>query len=121
MQIFYKEKPMADETPDVGQLNLEQLSNLIAAAQAQAEKLKEAELQELRDACEAIAAGAGMSVAQLFGFRARRKSGGKKAGAKATPKYRDPATGEEWSGRGRPPKWMAAHEEGGGKREDLAI
>lgn len=37
--------------------------------------------------------------------------GGKKiaAGARGTvaPKYRDPATGATWTGRGKPPKWIA--------------
>ncbi len=25
----------------------------------------------------------------------------------SAPRYRDPTTGRTWSGRGRPPKWMA--------------
>ena len=28
-------------------------------------------------------------------------------GAKVAPKYRDPATGQTWTGRGKPPKWIA--------------
>jgi DNA-binding protein H-NS len=27
-------------------------------------------------------------------------------GSKAKAKYRDPATGTEWSGRGKPPAWI---------------
>ena len=30
----------------------------------------------------------------------------KKSGAVAAPKYRDPATGATWTGRGRPPRWL---------------
>lgn len=28
------------------------------------------------------------------------------AKAKSVPKYRDPASGKEWSGRGKPPNWI---------------
>ena len=28
------------------------------------------------------------------------------AGTKVAPKYRDPATGQTWTGRGKPPKWI---------------
>ncbi len=27
-------------------------------------------------------------------------------GAKVAPKYRDPATGKTWTGRGKPPEWI---------------
>jgi DNA-binding protein H-NS len=32
--------------------------------------------------------------------------GGPPPAAKAPAKYRDPATGKEWSGRGKPPNWI---------------
>jgi DNA-binding protein H-NS len=35
-----------------------------------------------------------------------RKSGGKSVGGKVAPKYRNPATGETWTGRGKAPKWI---------------
>jgi DNA-binding protein H-NS len=38
------------------------------------------------------------------------------AGAKVAPKYRDPATGQTWTGRGKPPKWIADQD-----REKFAI
>ncbi|WP_233875563.1 H-NS histone family protein [Paraburkholderia adhaesiva] len=34
----------------------------------------------------------------------------------ALPKYRDPATGETWSGRGRPPSWILEQD-----RDELLI
>jgi len=42
-------------------------------------------------------------------------------GAAAAPavKYRNPDTGETWSGRGRMPKWMALAVEHGRSREDF--
>ena len=35
-----------------------------------------------------------------------RKTGSKNAGGKVAPKYRNPATGETWTGRGKAPKWI---------------
>ncbi len=36
-------------------------------------------------------------------------------------KYRNAATGEVWSGRGKAPKWLAAQEATGRKREEFAV
>ncbi|MEY4753190.1 MAG: hypothetical protein RJA44_865 [Pseudomonadota bacterium] len=40
---------------------------------------------------------------------------------KVAPKYRDPATGETWSGRGLQPKWLKAAIEGGRSLEEFAV
>lgn len=32
------------------------------------------------------------------------------AGSKAVAKYRDPVSGATWTGRGKPPRWIAAQE-----------
>jgi DNA-binding protein H-NS len=65
--------------------------------------------------------------------RAAKAAKGAKAaanGARAKPakarkpvaaKYRDGKTGETWSGRGKPPKWLAAHEAAGRKREEFVV
>lgn len=37
-------------------------------------------------------------------------------GAKVAPKYRDPATGQTWTGRGKAPKWIQGQD-----REQFAI
>ena len=44
---------------------------------------------------------------------------GKRASVK--PKYRDPASGNTWSGRGVMPKWMKAALEAGRTREEFLI
>ncbi len=36
-------------------------------------------------------------------------------------KFRNEATGETWSGRGKAPKWLAAMEAAGRKREEFAV
>lgn len=37
------------------------------------------------------------------------------------PKYRNEATGETWTGRGKAPKWLTILEAAGRKREEFAI
>lgn len=51
------------------------------------------------------------------------KGGAKKAKVHApvAAKYRNPATGETWSGRGRAPKWLAAEEAKGHSREAFLV
>ncbi|MEI2418043.1 H-NS histone family protein [Orrella sp. JC864] len=66
-------------------------------------------------------------IAAAFSSKARpRRSPRKTAGATAArkpvaPKYRHPDTGETWSGRGKPPRWLAAAEEQGASRESFLI
>lgn len=43
-----------------------------------------------------------LTAADLFS----RKAGVKSSGGKVAPKYRNPATGETWTGRGKAPKWI---------------
>jgi len=44
----------------------------------------------------------GLTASDLFS----RKTGSKSAGGKVAPKYRNPSTGETWTGRGKAPKWI---------------
>lgn len=37
------------------------------------------------------------------------------------PKYRNPATGQTWSGRGRTPRWITEAEKQGRSRDDFLI
>src|SRR5689334_21014915 len=49
------------------------------------------------------------------------QASGKRRGSKAKAKYRDPKTGQTWSGRGAPARWITAYEKDGRKREDFLI
>src|SRR4051794_21608347 len=42
-------------------------------------------------------------------------------GTKVEPQYRDPKTGEKWSGRGRTPRWLVKEINAGKKKEDFRI
>ena len=63
---------------------------------------------------------AGKSKAGKTGKRPRVKSPKTTAGVSVAPKYRGP-NGETWSGRGLTPRWLAALEAQGSRKEDFAI
>lgn len=64
----------------------------------------------------------GLTVADLNGSirEARASTKGKSTG-KVAAKYKNPETGDTWSGRGLKPKWLKAAIEGGKKIEDFTI
>ena len=43
-----------------------------------------------------------LTASDLF----NRKAGAKSSGGKVAPKYKNPSTGETWTGRGKAPKWI---------------
>ncbi len=51
----------------------------------------------------------------------KRRRPSANAGKKVAPKYRNPATGDTWSGRGLKPKWLAAALAAGRSLSDFAI
>lgn len=55
----------------------------------------------------------GLTEKQVFASSNTRQS---TAGVKVAPKYRDPATGATWTGRGVAPRWIADQ-----RREDFLI
>ena len=69
-----------------------ELDAQIAAAQAEA---KAKAVTEAR----ALIAEHGLTAADVF-------PQGKAKGSVGAPKYRDPATGATWTGRGKPPNWI---------------
>ena len=87
----------------------------IAKLERQAETLRKREvagvIAKIRQAIEAY----GLTAADLGLGRSARKSApqrGSKAGSTTigVPKYRDPATGKTWTGRGKPPAWIVGVE-----------
>lgn len=82
-------------------------------------KIEQARRKELADAITQIRAlmqQYGITVADLGGKTKAPKSTGK-----VPPKYRDPATGATWTGRGRQPKWVEAALQSGKTLAQLAI
>lgn len=50
-----------------------------------------------------LVADFGLTAEDIF---ASAKPRAAKSGAKVAPKYRNNATGDTWTGRGKPPKWI---------------
>lgn len=83
----------------------------------EAEELRKQELAEVINEIKQKMAEYGITAADLSGSK---KGGVKKSAGSAPVKYRGP-NGEEWSGRGRSPQWLANAIEGGKKKEDFAV
>ena len=82
------------------------------------QQISEARQREISDAvaqARAIVEEFGLTQQEVFPVgRGARTSAS--IGVKVAPKYRDPATGQTWTGRGKAPKWIQNED-----REKFAI
>ena len=122
---------------DLDRMTVQQLTTLIAAAEAKRRDKLEDGRAALRAEMERKAAELGISTGDLFSAagqqapaeqaeQAAAKDGRRTRkprddiGTKRAAKYRGPS-GEEWSGRGRTPNWLAALEAEGRGREEFLV
>jgi DNA-binding protein H-NS len=84
----------------------EELQAKIADLQAQAARVKQEEKQQAIEAARAMIDSYGITARDLGLDKAPKGKTGPKSGGKIAAKYRDPATGATWSGRGKTPKWI---------------
>ena len=119
---------------DLDRMSVQQLTALIAAAEAKRRDKLEDARAALRAEMEQRTAELGIALGDLFsapgqqapaeqaagknGTRARKPRDD--IGVKRAAKYRGP-NGEDWSGRGRMPNWLAALEAEGRGREEFLI
>lgn len=80
-----------------------QIQDQIKQLQQQAEELRKKELGNAISQVKSIMAEFGISISDL-GMGTKKKS--TRTRAPLAPKYRNPSTGETWSGRGKAPKWI---------------
>lgn len=83
--------------------NIQDLLKQKAQIEAQIEQARTAERSSAVEQVKALISTHGLSVEEVFG-RGRKKA--TTAGRKVEPKYRDPVSGQTWSGRGRSPAWL---------------
>jgi len=86
------------------------LKDLIAqkeALEAQIAQQRQSELAAAIAQVKALVQEHGLTAEDVFGGAARRVKSSEKATNKVAAKYRDPVTGNTWSGRGLAPKWLA--------------
>ena len=80
-----------------------QLQDQIKQLQQEAEELRKNELSNAIAQIKMTMAEYGITLADL-GFIGKMKNG--QVRAPLAPKYRNPVTGDTWSGRGKAPKWI---------------
>ena len=103
---------------DLDRLTVPELAALVEAAQAKRQEkmegAKSALLAEFRDK----AAELGLSLKALMASpqTAQERKPRRSKGDKVAPKYRNPETGDTWTGRGREPGWIK-----GKNRDDFAL
>lgn len=115
------------------------LSDLLAQKAALEKQIADFQNEKRGEAIakvRAIMAEYGLTAADIVGGKAAKKSPApsapaaaaaaqakksKAAGKKVAAKYRNPATGDTWSGRGLKPKWLVAAMAGGKTLADFAI
>ncbi|WP_233827884.1 H-NS histone family protein [Paraburkholderia sp. ZP32-5] len=75
----------------------------------QIEEAKSREYAEVLNEIKQKMADYGISLSELGGGRAPKGAAAKASRPRAgvAPKYRDPDSGSTWSGRGKPPRWIA--------------
>jgi DNA-binding protein H-NS len=66
---------------------------------------REAIEKQIADLRQTEIAEYGLTQSVIFGSSSKIRKV-KDAGSKVAPKYRDPISGKEWSGRGLAPKWL---------------
>lgn len=77
----------------------------IAKLEEEAAEAREHELQAVIADIRAKVSEYGLTEEDVFGRQ--RKARASRESTVSTVKYRDPKTGNEWSGRGRAPSWIA--------------
>jgi DNA-binding protein H-NS len=83
-----------------------ELKAQIAKLQAQADEARRTELGNVIEEIRSKIAEYGLT-AQDLGFAVAARRGRPPKKAPLPPKYQDPKSGNTWSGRGKPPKWIA--------------
>ncbi|HEY5781127.1 MAG TPA: H-NS histone family protein [Lysobacter sp.] len=118
---------------DLNALSPKELDSLISQAKKRKTTLsKRKPIAVVRNKLTQLAKAEGYSIAELFGSGGRvakapaaARSAGRTPGkplGKVAAKYRNPANpGETWTGRGKQPRWLAAHTAAGRKLEDFLI
>ena len=103
--------------------NIQDLLKQREDLERQIKQLQESSRSEAINTIKELMAQNNLSIEDL---QSNSRGGGKKgeSGGKTgtvAPKYRDPASGKTWTGRGLKPKWVTEALESGKTLDDLAI
>ena len=99
-----------------------QILDQIAKAETELVQAQQAQRNESIAKVRAAMLDAGITLADIEdGSTKRATSTARPKTSSVAPKYRDPVSGNTWSGRGLKPRWMTAAMADGKKPEDFAI
>jgi DNA-binding protein H-NS len=105
---------------DLSNLSLSDLRNLQEQIKQEMKKREVQEVQKAREQILAIAQSVGMPLKDLISASGRGKSGAN-TGSVAV-RYRNPDNAsQQWTGRGRQPKWVKEWVEGGKSLDKLRV
>jgi DNA-binding protein H-NS len=100
------------------------LQELLAQKAALEKQIAETQRQERADAIakvKSLMAEYGLTPADIAGKPAPAPRGADAASKKVAPKYRNPDTGETWTGRGLKPNWLKTALASGKSLSDFAL
>ena len=100
--------------------NLQQLLDQKAALEKQIEATRKEAKADAITRVKALMSEFGLTAADLGG-RSNAKASSAAKGSKVAAKFRNPTTGDSWSGRGLQPKWLKAALASGKKLQDFAV
>lgn len=90
-----------------GFIKMPSYQELIQQRDALEQQIQQARARELNDAVSkvrALVAEFALTAEDIFPPARAARAGS--TGAKVAPKYKNPETGETWTGRGKAPKWI---------------
>jgi DNA-binding protein H-NS len=101
------------------------VEELLAQKAALDKQIAETQRQERADAIakvKSLMAEYGLSAADIVGkTNSAPRPASTTSGKKVAPKYRNPDTGETWTGRGLQPNWLKSALASGKKLSDFAL
>jgi DNA-binding protein H-NS len=101
---------------DLSNMSASDLRNLQDQIKRELKKRESQDLQKAREQIFAIAQSVGLPLKDLV------SSGGRMKGGTVAPRYHNPADpSQQWTGRGRQPKWVREWLDSGKSMDDLRI
>jgi DNA-binding protein H-NS len=101
---------------DLSNMSAADLRNLLDQAKRELKKRETQDLQKAKEEIFAIAQRVGLPLKELIATNPRGKGG------TVAARYRNPAdAGQQWTGRGRQPKWVKDWLDAGKSIDDLRI
>ncbi|QBE64493.1 H-NS histone family protein [Pseudoduganella lutea] len=101
---------------DLSNLSASELRNLQEQVKRELKKRESQDLQKAKDEILAIAQRVGLPLKELIASNSRGKGG------TVAARFRNPGdSGQQWTGRGRQPKWVKDWVDSGKSIDDLRI